>query len=171
MTCDNLGSFEVATWSETDFDDSASIAFEDARYDLNDFLAFIASVEFVHDSDYNSDSDDEFNDEQKAEFLSNLVIEHEKLIKNYLKDHDILEAHKNKTDILNLEKINLLEKIRFLKSKDHSLLMKNNTLTLKIKSNKPSSFVNEIFHPRTKVLNEILDKCKTHGDKRGFGVY
>ena len=29
--------------------------------------------------------------------------------------------------------------------------------------------MNEIFHPGTKVLNEILDKCKTHGDKRGMG--
>ena len=29
--------------------------------------------------------------------------------------------------------------------------------------------MNEIFYPRTKVLNEILDKCKTHGDKRGLG--
>ena len=29
--------------------------------------------------------------------------------------------------------------------------------------------MSEIFHPGTKVLNEILDKCKTHGDKRGLG--
>ena len=29
--------------------------------------------------------------------------------------------------------------------------------------------MNEIFHLRTKVLNEILDICKTHGDKRGLG--
>ena len=29
--------------------------------------------------------------------------------------------------------------------------------------------MNEVFHPRTKVLNEILDKCKTHGDKWGLG--
>ena len=38
-----------------------------------------------------------------------------------------------------------------------------------MKNNKSSSFMNEIFYPRTKVLNEILDKCKTHGDKRGLG--
>ena len=38
-----------------------------------------------------------------------------------------------------------------------------------MKSNKSSSSMNEIFHPGTKVLNEILDKCKTHGDKRGMG--
>ena len=35
-----------------------------------------------------------------------------------------------------------------------------------MKSNKPTSFVNEIFYPRTEVLNEILDKWKTYGDKR-----
>ena len=29
--------------------------------------------------------------------------------------------------------------------------------------------MNEIFHLGIKVLNEILDKCKTHGDKRGLG--
>ena len=26
--------------------------------------------------------------------------------------------------------------------------------------------MNENFHPGTKVLNKILDKCKTHGNKR-----
>ena len=44
---------------------------------------------------HDNDIDDEFTDYQKAEFLSNLVVEHKKLIKNYLKDHDILEARKN----------------------------------------------------------------------------
>ena len=29
--------------------------------------------------------------------------------------------------------------------------------------------MNEKFHLGTKVLNEILDKYKTHGDKRGLG--
>ena len=29
--------------------------------------------------------------------------------------------------------------------------------------------MNENFHLGTKVLNEILDQCKTHGDKRGLG--
>ena len=29
--------------------------------------------------------------------------------------------------------------------------------------------MNENFHPRTKVLNKILDKCKTNGEKRGLG--
>ena len=59
---------------------------------------------------YDSNSDDEFIDEQRVEFLSNLFVEHEKLIKSYLKDHDILETHKNKIDMLNVEKTILLEK-------------------------------------------------------------
>ena len=37
-----------------------------------------------------------------------------------------------------------------------------------MKNSKPFSFVNEIFHLRTKMLNEMLDKCKTHGDKWGL---
>ena len=57
-----------------------------------------------------SNSDDEFIDEQRVEFLNNLFVEHEKLIKRYLKDHDILETHKNKIDMLNVEKTNWLEK-------------------------------------------------------------
>ena len=57
----------------------------------------------------------------------------------------------------------------FLEFEHHSLLEKNNALTQEIKNNKPSSYVNEKFHPRTKVFNEILDKCKTHGYKKGLG--
>ena len=41
---------------------------------LIDFLAFIASVEFVHDSECDSDSDDEFTNDQKATFLNNLFL-------------------------------------------------------------------------------------------------
>ena len=96
----------------------------------NDLLAFIAFVEFVHNSDYNSDSDeDKFTDEQKVEFLSNLVIEHERLIKRYMKDHDILKARKNKIDMLNFQKTNLLKKISLIKFDHHSLLKKNNAPT------------------------------------------
>ena len=61
------------------------------------------------------------------------------------------------------------KKIRFLEFEHHPHLKKNNALTQEMKSNKPSSFLNEIFHLGTKLLNEILDKCKTYGDKRGFG--
>ena len=50
-------------------------------------LAFIASVESMHDSDCNSDNDDdEFTNEQRVEFLSNLVVEHERQIKSYMKN-------------------------------------------------------------------------------------
>ena len=149
--------------------ENASIVSKDARYDPNDFLAFIASMEFVHDSDYDSDSDDEFIDDQKAKFLSNIVVEHEKLIRNYLNDHDILQTHKTKIDMFNVEKSNFLEKkIDFL-SLNIIISLKRIRLNQEIKSNKPSSFVNKVFHPRTWVLNEILDKCKTHCDKRGLG--
>ena len=34
---------------------------------------------------------------------------------------------------------------------------------------KEASSKNEIFHLRTKVFNEITNKCNSHGDKRGFG--
>ena len=156
------------TWSDIDSEESASIASENARYDPNDLLAFIASKESGHDSDCDSD-DDEFIDEQRVELLSNLVVEHDKLIKSYMKRNDILDAHKNKIDVLNVEKTNFLEKIRLLEFEHHSLLEKNNVLTQEIKNNKPSSSINEKFHLGTKVLNEILDKYKTHGDKRGLG--
>ena len=92
-------------------------------------FSFYCIWESVHDSDCDCDSDDEFTNKQKVEFLSNLVVEHEKLIKSYLKYHDILEGHKNKIDMLNIEKTNLHEKFRFLKSEHHSLLEKNNVLT------------------------------------------
>ena len=52
-----------------------------------------------------------------------------KLIKSYMKNHEILDAHKNKIDVLNVEKSNLVEKIRFLEFEHHSLLEKNNALT------------------------------------------
>ena len=67
--------------------------------------------------------------------------------------------------MLNVKKTNLLKKIRFLESKHHSLFEKNNALTQKIKSYKFSSYMNENFHLGTKMLNEILDKCKTHANK------
>ena len=69
----------------------------------------------VHDSDCDNDSDNEFTNEKKVTFLNNLIIEYKKLIKNYLKDHDILEAHKTMIDMLNVERTNLLlKKLDFL---------------------------------------------------------
>ena len=119
-----------ATWSDTDYEESDSTTSEDERYDHNDFLAFVAFVESMHDIQCDSDSDDGFTNDQKAPFLNNLVVEHEKLIKNYLKDHDIIEAHKTKIDMLNEEMSNLLEKKkRFLESKHHYLLARTNAPT------------------------------------------
>ena len=135
-------------------------------------LSFVASIEYKNNSYCHSDSDindDEFTDKQMVEFFDNLFIEHERLIKSYMTNHKVLDANKNKIDVLNAEKSNLLEKIRFLEFEHHSILEKNNVLTQQIKNNKPSSSVNENFHPKTKVLNEILDKCNTHGDQRCLG--
>ncbi|RVX21333.1 hypothetical protein CK203_002102 [Vitis vinifera] len=50
------------TRSDTDFEKSVFTTSEDEMYNPNDFLAFIAFVEFVYDSD--CDSDDEFIDEE-----------------------------------------------------------------------------------------------------------
>ena len=135
-------------------------------------LSFVASIEYKNNSYCHSDSDindDEFTDKQMVEFFDNLFIEHERLIKSYMTNHKVLDANKNKIDVLSAEKFNLLEKIRFLEFEHHSILEKNNVLTQQIKNNKPSSSVNENFHPKTKVLNEILDKCNTHGDQRCLG--
>ena len=89
-----------ATWSDTDFEENDFTTFGDVRYDPNDFVAFIANVESMHDSQCDSDSDDEFINNQKAVFFFNLIIEHKKLIKNHLKDHNTLEALKSKIDVL-----------------------------------------------------------------------
>ena len=142
-----------ATWSDIDFEESASTTSEDASYDPNDLLAFIAFVKFMNDTNCDNDSDDDFTDEQKFEFLSNLVVEHEGLIKSYMKNNDILDAHKNKIDVLTSKKTSLFEKIKFLESQHHCFLEKNNALTQEIKNNETFSFVNENFHPGTKVLN------------------
>ena len=48
-----------ASWSDNDFKESGSTTYEDEKYDPNDFLAFIASMESMHDSDRESDCDDE----------------------------------------------------------------------------------------------------------------
>ena len=79
-----------ATWSDTNSEESDSMASKDAKYDQNDFLAFVTSVEFVHDNECDSNNDDEFTNDWKTAFLNNLVVKYEKLIKNYLKDYDIL---------------------------------------------------------------------------------
>ena len=97
-----------ATWSDINSEESGSITSEDARYDPNAFLAFIASMESVHDSEY--DGDDKFTNNQKAAFLNNPVVKYKKLITNYLRDHDVIKAHKTKIDVLKEERTNLLEK-------------------------------------------------------------
>ncbi|RVW75301.1 hypothetical protein CK203_055369 [Vitis vinifera] len=65
-----------ATWSDIDSEESGSTTSNDARYDPNDFLTFIASMESMHDSDCDCDSDDEFIDDKKSTFLNNVIVEH-----------------------------------------------------------------------------------------------
>ena len=56
-----------ATWSDSNSKESASTTSEDARYDSNDMLAFVAFMEPVNDTNCDSDSDDdEFTNEQRV---------------------------------------------------------------------------------------------------------
>ena len=58
-----------ATWSDTNFEENDSTTSEDAKYNPNDFLAFIAFMGSMHDNECDSDSDDEFTNDQKVIFL------------------------------------------------------------------------------------------------------
>ena len=93
-----------ATWSDTDFEESDSMTFEDVRYEQNDYFALVASIDFMHDSD----SECKCTNGQNATFLDNLVVQYQNLITKYLKK--ILDAHKAKIELLNEEKTNYLEK-------------------------------------------------------------
>ena len=90
---------------------------KDAKYDQNDFLAFVASVDSMHDSHCESDSECEYTDEQNVAFLDNLVVEYQNLIKTYLRNNDIIDARKAKIDLHNEERTNFLENFLFLEKK------------------------------------------------------
>ena len=70
--------------------------------------------------------------------------------------------------MVNLERTNLLEKIRFFEFEHHSLLEKNNVLTQHIK--KLISLLHLWMRSFTLelkcLIKKILDKCKTHGEKK-----
>lgn len=72
----DIKKFMQATWSDTNSEESGCTTFEDARYKPNDFLTYVTSMESVHDSECDSDNDNEFTDDQKVVFLNNLVVEH-----------------------------------------------------------------------------------------------
>ena len=88
-------------------------------------------MEFVHGSECDSDSNDNFIDDKKVTLLNNLVVEYKKLIKNYLRDHDILEAHKTKIDMLKEERYNFLEKKIDFSSLNIILFLREIILSLK----------------------------------------
>ena len=67
-----------AIWSDIDSKENGQTTFEDARYDHNDFLTFVAFMEFVHGSECDSDSNDNFIDDKKVTLLNNLVVEYKK---------------------------------------------------------------------------------------------
>ena len=54
-----------ATWSDTDYEESGSRTSEDAWYDHTGFLAFVAFVESVLDSDYDRYSENECTNDKK----------------------------------------------------------------------------------------------------------
>ena len=56
------------TWSDINSKENDSTTSKDARYDPNDFLAFVALVESIRDSDCDSESDDELTDDYKIYF-------------------------------------------------------------------------------------------------------
>ena len=71
----NIKKSMQATWNDSDSKYNAFTTFEDARYDPNDMLAFVASMKHENDSDCDNNSDDdEFTNEQRAEFFNYLVI-------------------------------------------------------------------------------------------------
>ena len=50
-----------------------------------------------------------------------------------------------------------------------NLSLRDDILTREIECQNSSLSSNEAFHPRIEVLNDILDKCNSHGKKRGLG--
>ena len=63
----------------------------------------------------------------------------------------------------------ILRKFDFLSLIINLSIRKKYILTREIENKKCSFSSNEVFHHGTKVLNNILKKCKSHGDKRGLG--
>ena len=82
------------------------------------FLAFVASIESMHETD----SEYEFTDTQNNSFLENIVVEYQCLIEKFLKVNDVIDSRKYEINLLCEEKINHIEKFQFLKFEYQSLL-------------------------------------------------
>ena len=99
-----------ATWSDTESEKSESSSSSDeARYDQKDFLAFIASNNFVCDNekihdDLHVDSASESESEIDVDYIENLANEHQNLINKFMKNLDVLDAQKTKINSLDEEK-------------------------------------------------------------------
>ena len=99
-----------ATWSDTESEKSeSSSSFDEARYDQKDFLAFIASNNFVCDNekihdDLHVDNTSKSGCEIDVDYIENLANEHQNLINKFMKNLDVLDAQKAKINSLDEEK-------------------------------------------------------------------
>ena len=64
----------------------------------------------MHNSDCDNDNYCDYTDEQNGAYWNNLVVEHENLIKKYLKNQDILHAHKLRLNCLMRKRLVALKK-------------------------------------------------------------
>ena len=61
---------------------------------------------------------------------------------------------------LKVEKENIIENIKFLEYEYHDVVITNNSLTLELDQlGKILGSQNEVFHPSSKILNEMTEKC------------
>lgn len=86
-----------ATQNDMNSNKSDSIAFQGLQYDQNDYLVFIASIDFKHDLD----NEYEFNDDENASFLENMVEKYQHFIQSHTKVNTTYESHKSETGMPN----------------------------------------------------------------------
>ena len=67
---------------------------------------------------------------------------------------------------MNFDKFLLIFLDMFTKSSYQCSNLRDNILAWEIKCKKSSFSSNGVFHTEIEVLNDIFDKCKSHGDKR-----
>ena len=99
-----------------------------------------------------------------------MVDEYQHLIQSHIKVNTTYESPKFEIGMPNEEKMNYIENFLFLETEHQSLIERNNALTQETKYwRKSISSKNEVFHPWTKNLNDVINKVNFHGDKRGLG--
>ena len=99
-----------------------------------------------------------------------MVDEYQHLIQSHIKVNTTYESPKFEIGMPNEEKMNYIENFWFLETEHQSLIERNNALTQEIEYwRKYISSKNKVFHPKAKILNDIINKVRFHGDKRGLG--